>query len=83
MKVLDPAGNVALVNRETGEDHVCILHIAREILAVASKAKDGGPLYVDKDEWDGKLARDPLDHDGDGVKGGSAPPPRETLTLKK
>jgi hypothetical protein len=56
MKVLDPAGNVALVDRETGEDHICILHIAREILTLASPAHDGAPRYVDKDLWDGKLA---------------------------
>lgn len=56
MKVLDAAGNVALVDRETGEDHVCILNIAREILAMGSPAVDGAPRYVDKDLWDGKLA---------------------------
>lgn len=69
MKVLDPQGNVALVNRETGEDHICILHIAREILAAGSKARDGDPLYVDKDEWDGKLAAKP-------EKLAPTPPPR-------
>jgi hypothetical protein len=56
MQVLDAAGNVALVDRETGKDHVCILHLAREILAIASLAPDGKPRYVDKDEWDGQLA---------------------------
>ncbi len=81
MQVLDATGNVALVDRETGQDHICILHLAREILTLASPAIDGQPRYVDKDTWDGERARDPLDHDGDGKKGGSAPP-RETLTLK-
>lgn len=56
MKVLDHEGNVALVDRETGKDHICILHIAREILTLASPAHDGAPRYVDKDGWDGKLA---------------------------
>jgi hypothetical protein len=56
MKVLDHEGNVALVDRETGKDHVCVLHLAREILAIASLAPDGKPRYVDKDEWDGQVA---------------------------
>jgi PIN domain nuclease of toxin-antitoxin system len=56
MQVLDAAGNVALVDRETGKDHVCILHLAREILTLAHPASDGAPRYVDKDEWDGQMA---------------------------
>lgn len=56
MKVLDPAGNVALVDRDTGADHICILHLAREILDKATPGKDGEPRYVPKDEWDGELA---------------------------
>lgn len=56
MKVLDAAGNVALIDRETGEDHVCILNIAREILNMGSPAVDGQPRYVDKELWDGQLA---------------------------
>lgn len=56
MQVLDAQGNVALVDRETGADHVCILNIAREILALASPAVDGQPRYVDKAAWDGQLA---------------------------
>lgn len=56
MKVIDPAGNVVLVDRDTGADHVCYLSTAKEILAVASPGKDGEPRYVDKDEWDGVIA---------------------------
>lgn len=47
---------MALVDRETGADHVCILNIALEILKLASPAQDGAPRYVDKDAWDGQLA---------------------------
>lgn len=56
MKVLDPAGNVALVDRDSGEDHICLLHLAKEILAVSTPARDGLPRYVDKDDWDGQIA---------------------------
>ena len=56
MKILDAEGNVALIDRDTGKDHVCVLNIAMEILRVATPGLDGAPRYVDKDEWDGEVA---------------------------
>lgn len=56
MKVLDAEGNVTLVDRDTGKDHVCVKNIAMEILRVATPGLDGAPRYVDKDEWNGEVA---------------------------
>jgi hypothetical protein len=73
MKVLDAEGNVALVDRDTGKDHVCVLNIAMEILRVATPGLDGAPRYVDKDEWDGEVAVAP---EVEGGAGGKVAPPR-------
>ena len=77
MKVLDVEGNVALVDRDTGRDHVCVKNIAMEILRVATPGLDGAPRYVDKDEWDGELAVAP-----EVVEVAKTPPPRSDQTKR-
>lgn len=66
----DAQGNVKLVDRDTGKDHVCTGVTAREILLVATPAVDGAPRYIDKDLWDGKVAKAPAD--GKAPKGAKA-----------
>jgi len=58
----DKFGNVYLVDRDTGLDHgPCTVAVAKEILAQENNlATDGGHRYVDKDEWDGKVAGEPV-----------------------
>jgi|GEM_PF-2920099 len=59
-------------------------YVAQARLYVGSKIIEESEKFS-SDAKPGKfwkaVKRDPLDHDGDGKKGGSAPP-RETLTLK-
>jgi hypothetical protein len=55
---VDKFGMTVLVDRETGQDHVCTAVSAREILRTASPASDKDPRYVVKADWDGLLAKD-------------------------
>lgn len=69
----DPQGNVTLVDRDTGKDHVAPAVSAREILEKATPAVDGAPRYVLKENHDGKVAKVPKTK---GAK--DEPPPEKT-----
>lgn len=53
----DVHGNVTLVDRDSGKDHVAPAISCREILEKASPAVDGSPRYVLKENYDGKVAK--------------------------
>lgn len=61
---VDKYGNARLIDRETGNVHVCSAVSAREILTLADPAADGDPRYVLEANWnklsvaDSKKAKD-------------------------